>query len=114
MKKRAEIRLRKVDLYICHMWDYQTPLYDTMAGLKRIVTAGRARYIGIANCFAWQLDEANALAEQDQVIIERVAELANKRKVSMTEIALARLLTKAEAPRCRGDEALPDRGRGSC
>ena len=54
-----------VDLYIYHMWDYQTPLYDIMDGLNRIVKAGKARYIGISNCFAWQLAKANALAEKE-------------------------------------------------
>ena len=54
-----------VDLYICHMWDYNTPLYDIMDGLNRIVKSGKARYIGISNCFAWQLAKANALAEKE-------------------------------------------------
>ena len=35
---------------------------------------------------------------QDSVIIDRVAELADKRGVSMTEISLAWLLTKVTAP----------------
>ena len=160
-----------IDLYIYHMWDYETPLYDIMEGLDRIVKAGKVRYIGISNCFAYQLAKANALAEkegfqkfvsiqghynlifreeeremaklcaednvamtpysalasgrlskrpgetskrleedsyakfkydatekQDNVIIERVAELADKRNVSMTEISLAWLLTKVTAP----------------
>lgn len=160
-----------VDLYICHMWDYQTPLYEIMDGLNRVVKAGKARYIGISNCYAWQLAKANALAEkegfarfvsiqghynllfreeeremapycreenialtpysalaggrlsrkpgetskrleedgyaklkydgtaqQDQVIIGRVVELAEKRGVSMTEVALAWLLEKVASP----------------
>ena len=120
-----------VDLYIYHMWDYQTPLYDIMEGLDRVVKAGKARYIGISNCFAWQLAKANALAEregfakfvsvqghynlifqedsyarfkydataaQDQIIIDRVAGIADRRGVSMTEVALAWLLGKVTAP----------------
>lgn len=160
-----------VDLYIYHMWDYQTPLYDIMEGLNNAVKAGKIRYIGISNCFAWQLAKANALAEregfakfvsvqghynlifreeeremspycreehiamtpysplaggrlskrpgetskrlqedsyarlkydaaqkQDVPILTRVAELADRRGVSMTEIALAWLLTKVTAP----------------
>ena len=54
-----------VDLYIYHMWDHQTPLYEIMDGLNRVVKAGKARYIGISNCFAWQLAKANALAERE-------------------------------------------------
>ncbi len=161
-----------VDLYIYHMWDWQTPMYDILDGLNRMVQAGKARYVGISNCFAWQLAQANALAEregfakfvsvqghynlifreeeremvpyceqenialnpysalasgrlsrlpgengtkraeedayarfkydataaQDNVIIARVAELAEKHGVSMTEISLAWLLTKVTAP----------------
>lgn len=160
-----------VDLYIYHMWDYETPLYEIMEGLNHAVQAGKTRYIGISNCYAYQLAKANALAEregfakfvsvqghynllfreeeremvklceeeniamtpysalaagrlarkpgetskrlvedsyaklkydaaaeQDDVIIRRVGELAEKRGVSMTEIALAWLLTKVTSP----------------
>ena len=161
-----------VDLYIYHMWDWNTPIYDILDGLNRVVKAGKARYIGISNCFAWQLAKANALAEeegfakfvsvqghynlifreeeremvpycdeenialtpysalasgrlsrlpgegstkraaedayakfkydatadQDNVIISRVAEIAEKRGVSMTEVSLAWLLTKVTSP----------------
>ncbi len=160
-----------VDLYIYHMWDYRTPLYDIMEGLNSAVQAGKARYIGISNCFAWQLCQANELArrenfaqfvsvqghynlifreeeremvpychaenialtpysslaggrlsrlpgettrrlredsyahtkydataQQDGVIIERVAELARTKGVTMTEVSLAWLLSKVTAP----------------
>ena len=160
-----------VDLYICHMWDYRTPLEEIMEGLNNAVRAGKARYIGISNCFAWQLCKANELARregflsfvsvqghynlifreeeremipycreegiavtpysalaggrlsklpgetskrlcedtyakgkydataaQDARVIERVAELAQARNVSMTEIALAWLMQKGTIP----------------
>lgn len=161
-----------VDLYIYHMWDWQTPIEDIMDGLNRIVRAGKARYIGISNCFAWQIAKANALAEkegfakfvsiqghynlifreeeremvpycneenialtpysalasgrlarlpgeggtkraeedryakfkydataeQDNVIITRVSELAQKHGVTMTEVSLSWLLTKVTSP----------------
>ena len=175
-----------VDLYIYHMWDWQTPIEDIMDGLNRIVKAGKARYIGISNCFAWQIAKANALAEkegfakfvsiqghynlifreeeremvpyckeenialtpysalasgrlsrlpgeggtkraqedtyarfkydataaQDNVIIARVAELAAKHGVTMTEVSLAWLLTKGYLPCGRSDQASPYRRRG--
>lgn len=170
-KSLQNLGMDYVDLYICHMWDYNTPLYDIMEGLNEVVKSGKVRYIGISNCFAWQLAKANALAEkegfakfvsvqghynlifreeeremavlcredniamtpysalaggrlskhpgesskrlmddsyaklkydgtaeQDGVIIGRVAELADKKNVSMTEISLAWLLTKVTAP----------------
>lgn len=160
-----------VDLYIYHMWDYNTPIYDVMEGLNNAVKAGKARYIGISNAYAYQLAKANAIAEQngfakfvsiqghynlifreeeremaklcaedniamtpysalaggrlskrpgetskrleedsyakgkydataeqDGKIIARVAELADKHGVSMTEVSLAWLLTKVTAP----------------
>ena len=150
---------------------YQTPLYDILDGLNQMVKEGKTRYIGISNCFAWQLCKANALAEregfakfvsvqghynlifreeeremapfcreeniamtpysslaggrlskhpgetskrlredsyaqlkyggmadQDAPIIQRVAELADRRGVSMTEVSLAWLLSKVTAP----------------
>lgn len=40
----------------------------------------------------------DATAQQDSVIIDRVAELANKHGVTMTEISLAWLLTKVASP----------------
>ncbi len=64
-KSLENLGMDYVDLYIYHMWDYQTPLYDIMEGLNNIVKAGKARYIGISNCFAWQLAKANALVEKE-------------------------------------------------
>lgn len=52
-----------IDLYIYHMWDYHTPVEEILEGLHNVVQAGKARYIGISNCFAWQLAKANALAK---------------------------------------------------
>lgn len=51
-----------IDLYIYHMWDYHTPMEEIMEGLDRVVKTGKARYIGISNCFAWQLAKANYYA----------------------------------------------------
>lgn len=160
-----------VDLYIYHMWDYNTPLYEIMEGLNNAVKEGKARYIGISNCYAYQLAKANALAEKenfekfvsvqghynlifreeeremvklckednialtpysalaggrlskhrgetskrlredsyarfkygetesvDSAIIDRVADIAEKIGVSMTEVSLAWLLTKVTSP----------------
>ncbi len=54
-----------VDLYICHMWDYHTPIEEIMEGLGAAVRAGKVRYIGISNCFAWQLAKANFYARMN-------------------------------------------------
>lgn len=159
-----------IDLYIYHIWDYNTPVLEVLEALHAAVTAGKVRAIGISNCYAWQLAKANALAEregltpfvsmqshynlimrederelfglcaedgialtpysalasgrlsrkeghtrraveddyargkydrtaeQDRIIIERVAELAEQYQVSMTEISLAWLLTRVTSP----------------
>lgn len=170
-KSLKNLGMDYVDLYIYHMWDYRTPIYDILEGLNRMVKAGKVRYIGISNCFAWQLAKANGLAEkegfakfvsvqnhynlifreeeremapycaeeniamtpysalaggrlskhpgetskrlqedeyaklkydgsaeQDKLIVERVAVLADKYGVTMTEISLAWLLTKVTSP----------------
>ena len=64
-KSLQNLGMDHVDLYICHMWDYRTPLYEIMEGLNNAVKAGKARYIGISNCFAWQLCKANELARRE-------------------------------------------------
>ena len=64
-KSLQNLGMDYVDLYICHMWDYATPLYDIMEGLNKAVKSGKARYIGISNCFAWQLAKANYIADKN-------------------------------------------------
>ena len=54
-----------VDLYICHMWDYHTPVEEMMEALNSAVVAGKVRAIGISNCFAWQLAKANYIADKN-------------------------------------------------
>ncbi|ESK36672.1 hypothetical protein P256_02465 [Acinetobacter nectaris CIP 110549] len=160
-----------IDLFIYHIWDYNTPILDVLTALHEAVCSGKVRAIGISNCYAWQLAKANTLAKlegltpfvsaqshynlimrederelfqlcheeqialtpysplasgrlsrntqvqtnrlqndayakmkydhnlsQDQIIIDRVANLAHKHNVSMTEISLAWLLKKVTAP----------------
>ena len=63
-KSLENLGMDYVDLYIYHMWDYGPPLYEIMEGLNKAVKSGKVRYIGISNCFAYQLAKANALAEK--------------------------------------------------
>lgn len=160
-----------VDLYIYHIWDYKTPMEDILEGMNNVVKEGKARYLGIANVFPYQLAKMNAIAKkngwaeiisvqnhynmimreeeremfqmcqedgiamtpysalasgklsrrpgetsnrlqkdaylhhkydatakEDDKIISRVAELAQRYGVSMTEISLAWILRKVDAP----------------
>ncbi len=71
IKKSCETSLKNlgtdyIDLYIYHMWDYQTPLFDIMQGLNNLIKEGKVRALGISNCFAWQLAEANSLADKEK------------------------------------------------
>ena len=75
-----------IDLYIYHMWDYHTPVEEIMQGLNDAVQAGKARYIGISNCFAWQLAKANEIAKHAQE--EYSTAMANF--VARVEIAIER------------------------
>jgi len=54
-----------VDLYIYHIWDYKTPAEEILQGMNDAVLAGKARYIGIANAYAYQVAKMNALAEKN-------------------------------------------------
>ena len=54
-----------VDLYIYHMWDWNTPIEEYLEAMAEGVKAGKIRRVGIANCFAWQLAEANAIAREN-------------------------------------------------
>ncbi|PJI06933.1 MULTISPECIES: aldo/keto reductase [Clostridium] len=160
-----------IDLYIYHFWDYNTPIEDIMEALNGTVKSGKVRYIGISNCFAWQIAKANCIAKmngwsqfqsiqghynllfreeeremipycreeniaitpysplasgrlvkprtetskrleedtyakgkyagaarQDAIIIDRVAELAEKKGMTRIQIALGWLLTKVTSP----------------
>ncbi len=53
-----------VDLYIYHIWDYKTPAEEILEGMNEAVRTGKARYIGIANAYAYQVAKMNAMAEQ--------------------------------------------------
>lgn len=52
-----------VDLYILHMWDYHTPIEDILDGLHQMIQQGKVKYIGISNCYAYQLAMANEIAK---------------------------------------------------
>lgn len=53
-----------IDLYILHMWDYNTPIEETLEILNDMIKIGKVRYIGISNCYAYQLAMANTIAKE--------------------------------------------------
>ncbi|HMQ34040.1 MAG TPA: aldo/keto reductase [Chloroflexaceae bacterium] len=52
-----------IDLYQIHRWDPDTPIEETLRALDDLVRAGKVRYVGASNFAAWQLAQANLLAE---------------------------------------------------
>jgi len=64
-KSLENLGLDYIDLYIYHMWDFDTPIYDVLDGLNQLVEDGLVKYIGISNCFAWQLAKSNMIAKQE-------------------------------------------------
>ena len=53
-----------IDLYQLHWPDHQTPIEETMRALDDLVRAGKVRYIGCSNMFAWELLEALVVSEK--------------------------------------------------
>lgn len=52
-----------IDLYYMHRWDEETPIEETLRTLDDLVQQGKVRYLGASAFAAWQLAEANLLAE---------------------------------------------------
>lgn len=53
-----------VDLYILHSWDSLTPIEEILEILNDMIRLGKVRYIGISNCYAWQIAKANEIAKE--------------------------------------------------
>ncbi len=53
-----------IDLYQLHWPDHGTPIEETLRALDDLVRAGKVRYIGASNMFAWELCEAHFIAEK--------------------------------------------------
>ncbi len=52
-----------IDLYQMHRWDNTTPIAETMRALDDLIRSGKVRYVGASAYAAWQLAEANLLAD---------------------------------------------------
>jgi aryl-alcohol dehydrogenase-like predicted oxidoreductase len=51
-----------IDLYLMHFEDPHTPVEETMRALDDLVRAGKVRYIGFSDTFAWKCARAQTLA----------------------------------------------------
>src|SRR5256714_7042992 len=54
----ARLRTDYVDLYQCHRYDPATPLEETMEALTEVVRQGKARYLGVSEWAAKQIQAA--------------------------------------------------------
>ena len=61
------LQMDYIDLYILHMWDYHTPILETLTVLNDLIKEGKIREIGISNCFAYQLSMANEIAKANHL-----------------------------------------------
>jgi aryl-alcohol dehydrogenase-like predicted oxidoreductase len=52
-----------IDLYYVHRWDPTTRLEETLRALDDLLRLGKVRYLGVSDFAAWQLAQANVLAE---------------------------------------------------
>jgi 1-deoxyxylulose-5-phosphate synthase len=52
-----------LDLYYVHRWDPTTRLDETLRSLDDLLRLGKVRYLGVSDFAAWQLAQANVLAE---------------------------------------------------
>lgn len=62
-KSLKRLQIEQIDLYYAHMDDYDTPVEAFMEAYAKLVAAGKVRFIGASNFFAWRLQKANMLAE---------------------------------------------------
>jgi aryl-alcohol dehydrogenase-like predicted oxidoreductase len=56
--------LERVDLYLIHAWDSDTPLEETLGAFDDLVRAGKVGAVGASNVHAAQLREALAVSEE--------------------------------------------------
>jgi aryl-alcohol dehydrogenase-like predicted oxidoreductase len=62
------LRTDYVDLYQCHRYDKHTPLDETMQALTEVVRQGKARYIGVSEWTAAQIQAALELPGMERIV----------------------------------------------
>lgn len=69
LRRAVEASLRRlgtdyIDLYQLHTPDRVTPIADTLGAMSELVDEGLVRYIGCSNLAAWELVEADFVADK--------------------------------------------------
>jgi aryl-alcohol dehydrogenase-like predicted oxidoreductase len=62
------LKTDRIDLYLMHEWDGQTPLDETLETLDSLVRAGKVRYVGVSNYSGWHLMKALGTAERHHYV----------------------------------------------
>ncbi|MBV8979840.1 MAG: aldo/keto reductase family protein [Acidimicrobiia bacterium] len=62
------LRTDYVDLYQCHRYDRDTPLAETMQALTDVVLEGKARYVGISEWKAHQIQAALDMPDAVRIV----------------------------------------------
>jgi 1-deoxyxylulose-5-phosphate synthase len=88
------LRTDYVDIYQLHFDDPDTPLDETLATLDAIVTAGKARYIGVSNFLAYRL--ARAVGRTETLHLTRIASVQPRYNLLFRQIERELLPLAAE------------------
>jgi len=57
-----KLRTSYIDIFYVHWWDWETSIEEVMNGLHTLVQQGKVLYLGISDCPAWVVSQANQYA----------------------------------------------------
>jgi aryl-alcohol dehydrogenase-like predicted oxidoreductase len=57
------MKLDYVDLLYVHVWDFRTPVEETIRALDDVVRSGKALYVAVSDTPAWVVSSANTIAQ---------------------------------------------------
>jgi aryl-alcohol dehydrogenase-like predicted oxidoreductase len=63
-----------IDVYLLHVFDPVTPLEETLRAFDDLVHAGKVRYVGCSNFYAWEAMKALGIAERERLTRFQVVE----------------------------------------
>ena len=82
-----------VDIFYCHRYDENTPIYETVRAIDDLIRQGKILYAGVSEWTAKQISEA--LATQDKYLMDRI--VVNQPSFNL----LNRYIEKEVLPFCR-------------
>lgn len=84
----------RLDFYLLHRFDSDTPIHETLMGLDDLVRSGKVLHVGASNWAAWQMAKALGLSSQHGLarfdLIEPMYNLAKRQaEVEILPMALS-------------------------